>query len=551
MFKKDYKKFSLLIIAIILTLGLSISFQSLLAAWTAPLANPPTCLIGNPGCDADTLQTVTTRGNTTGLGLVVNGQTINHQANNFFYLNSYDGFQLRINSDAAGVANFQINNSANSSIFTVTNAGNVSWLGALQGGTVPWARLVSFPSACSAGQYVTAVGATLTCATPAGGGTVTGVTATAPVVSSGGTAPIISMAPATASANGYMTSAYASKLDGIAAGATVGITQADADTRYVNVTGDTMTGNLTVNKATPLINLARTSGNPEIDLGDAVNHWGIYNDYTDANKLKFWYGSNLLQIDTSGNLTLNGTVDGIDISAQAPNWTTGYNERRQWDGGAANLVAATGRTSLGLNTLASAALACSANQIPKWNGSIWACANDASQWTTSGSNIYYNTGNVGVGIASPGAKLEVAGQIKITGGTPCASKILTSDAAGLAAWQDLSTVIGNTGKYQVSCAMGALSLFSGNKPACCRIETKNGLTSCKRHNGTVWVDIGDPFGGALTSGNTGKYSIACSSSEFAGYAIFSCGRLNTETGSSDQCRYYDGSWNNCPGGSAW
>jgi hypothetical protein len=58
-----------------------------------------------------------------------------------------------------------------------------------------------------------------------------------------------------------------------------------------------------------------------------------------------------------------------------------------------------------------------------------------SQWTTSGSNIYYNTGNVGIGTTSPGAKLEVAGQIKITGGSPEANKVLTSDAAGLASWQ--------------------------------------------------------------------------------------------------------------------
>lgn len=51
-------------------------------------------------------------------------------------------------------------------------------------------------------------------------GTVTSVGATAPVTSSGGTAPTISMAAATASVNGYMTSTYAAKLDGIAAGAT-------------------------------------------------------------------------------------------------------------------------------------------------------------------------------------------------------------------------------------------------------------------------------------------------------------------------------------------
>ena len=44
-------------------------------------------------------------------------------------------------------------------------------------------------------------------------------------------------------------------------------------------------------------------------------------------------------------------------------------------------------------------------------------------------------GDVGIGTTSPEAKLEVAGQVKITGGTPSAGKVLTSDAAGLASWQ--------------------------------------------------------------------------------------------------------------------
>ncbi len=47
-----------------------------------------------------------------------------------------------------------------------------------------------------------------------------------------------------------------------------------------------------------------------------------------------------------------------------------------------------------------------------------------------------STGNIGIGTASPGAQLEIAGQVKITGGGPGISKVLTSDAAGLASWQN-------------------------------------------------------------------------------------------------------------------
>lgn len=55
MAKSNLKFFIYLLIVIFLTLGLSISFQSLLAAWTAPLHNPPpavpNCISGESGCD--------------------------------------------------------------------------------------------------------------------------------------------------------------------------------------------------------------------------------------------------------------------------------------------------------------------------------------------------------------------------------------------------------------------------------------------------------------------------------------------------------------------
>lgn len=57
-------------------------------------------------------------------------------------------------------------------------------------------------------------------------------------------------------------------------------------------------------------------------------------------------------------------------------------------------------------------------------------------------------GNVGIGNVNPGAKLEVTGQVKITGGSPAAGKVLTSDAAGLASWV-LPTIVltGGTTNY--------------------------------------------------------------------------------------------------------
>ncbi len=65
-------------------------------------------------------------------------------------------------------------------------------------------------------------------------------------------------------------------------------------------------------------------------------------------------------------------------------------------------------------------------------------SNHSLNFTTNNSTAYMTLttqGNLGIGINSPSAKLDVNGQLRIRGGEPGAGKVLTSDANGLANWQ--------------------------------------------------------------------------------------------------------------------
>ena len=95
-------------------------------------------------------------------------------------------------------------------------------------------------------------------------------------------------------------------------------------------------------------------------------------------------------------------------------------------------------------------------------------------FTTSATNaISTNTdnhvsilpnGNVGIGTSAPSTDLEINGQIKITGGSPGAGKVLTSDATGLATWQTPSTSILLTVSYPYGQSAATNTFTAGNPP---------------------------------------------------------------------------------------
>lgn len=85
-------------------------------------------------------------------------------------------------------------------------------------------------------------------------------------------------------------------------------------------------------------------------------------------------------------------------------------------------------------------------------------------------------GNIGIGTASPSAKLEVAGNVKIADGTQGSGKVLTSDANGMATWQAPS------GTFETDPKVGTLAINT--------IPTWNGTSLA---NGTI-TDITNKIG---------------------------------------------------------
>ncbi len=103
-----------------------------------------------------------------------------------------------------------------------------------------------------------------------------------------------------------------------------------------------------------------------------------------------------------------------------------------------------------------------------------------------GSKVYVSH-NLGIGVLSPAARLDVSGAVKIADGTQGAGKVLTSDAAGLASWKtpapapwqvNGANIYFNTGKVGIGKDPGADSRqFQVNTGANVAIVGENNTAS--------------------------------------------------------------------------
>ncbi len=202
-----------------------------------------------------------------------------------------------------------------------------------------------------------------------------------------------------------------------------------------------------------------TDLNGNLSPGDTISSASIIAGSGTLNFLTKWTPDG----NTLGNSSIfdDGTNIGIGTSTPSSQLhTTGGVRFQTLTGSGSRFVI----TDLNGNISAGAAITAG---IVSGSGTL----NYVPKWTPDGATLnnssIFDNGNVGIGTTTPATKLEIAGQIKITGGSPGTGKVLTSDASGLANWTSVSVtsitglapilVANNTSAHSISVATNSSS----------------------------------------------------------------------------------------------
>lgn len=192
-------------------------------------------------------------------------------------------------------------------------------------------------------------------------------------------------------------------------------------------------------------------------------------------------------ITTSGTLALTFTAGySIPTTASQTNWNTAYSERQQWDGGSTNLVAATGRTSLGGTTVGQNMFTLtnpSAVTFPQFNADNTVSALSASSFRTA---IGAGTGNGTV--------------TSVTGTSPVASSGGTTPAISLSSGygDTQNPYASKTANYFLAAPNGLAGVPTFRAIVAADIPTLNQNTTGTASNVTGVV--------AIANGGTGQSS---------------------------------------------
>jgi hypothetical protein len=298
------------------------------------------------------------------------------------------------------------------------------------------------------------------------------VSGTAPVVSSGGATPAISMAAANTTTNGYLTSTDWNTFNNKApATSGTSILYGNGTGGFSNVTigsgisfaGGTLSatgsgGTVTSVSGTAPISVATGTTTPVISISQATTSTDGYLSSTDWNTFnnKQPAGAYLTAVTADAPLSGAGTSASHLVISQANTTTDGYLSSTDWNTFNNKQPAGTYVTSISIassngftgtssgGATPSLTLATSVTGILKGNGTAISAATSGTDYApaTSGTSILYGDGaggfsnvTIGTGVSFAGGTLSATG----TGGTVTSVAALTLGTTGT----DLSSTVAN------------------------------------------------------------------------------------------------------------
>ncbi len=240
------------------------------------------------------------------------------------------------------------------------------------------------------------------------------------------------------------------------------------------------------------VNIFKVNANDELEIGGALNV-GQFQFAEDS-------GFNTFVDMPVSAAPGAGAIEGYTMKVDGDNILTVYSEANG-TGGVQNKRVGIGTSTPAFTLDVAGIVNASALYV---NGAPYI----GSQWTTNGTSLYYNTGNVGVGISNPAAKFEVSGgnifinDALITSGTPKAAitkEYLDSALASSSA--SIITQVATSSFWQGSLTGNVYNANTGNI----------GIGTTNPVYGKVEITTGASNTGGLTlyrgTGNTARHWI--------------------------------------------
>ena len=232
---------------------------------------------------------------------------------------------------------------------------------------------------CPAGQFVTLVnqdGSVVCGAAAGGGGGLSGITATPPLASSGGATPTLSISGcASAQVLKWSGTAWVCGPDEVGTGSG-GVSSVSASAPLVS------TGGLN-----PVVGLGPCASGEILKWNGSA--WACAADSTGSGGISGVTASAPLASSggASPNITMNPCPTGQVLKSNGTSWACAADEVGTGSGGVSSVSAAAPLQSTGGASPVISLGSCASGQVLKWNGSAWTCAADENQTYSAGIGL--------------------------------------------------------------------------------------------------------------------------------------------------------------------